>query len=117
MRKGDIVLTKFPFTDFSGNKLRPALVLISSREDITVAFITTNLKEVVSSDLLLKANQNNGLKKDSLLKMNKIATLDLELVVGEIGSLTETELMEVDKKLIEAFTISVEIRNDLKKED
>lgn len=60
MRKGDIVLTKFPFTDFSGNKLRPALVLISSREDITVAFITTNLKEVGSSDLLLKANQNNG---------------------------------------------------------
>ncbi|MEK6620871.1 MAG: hypothetical protein AABY74_09245 [Planctomycetota bacterium] len=49
--------------------------------------------------------------------MNKIATLDLELVVGKIGSLTETELTEVEKKLIETFTISIERRNDLKKED
>jgi len=67
MNKGDIVLIKFPFTDFSGSKLRPALVLISSK-DISVAFVTTNLKEVGSSDLLLKATQRNGLKKEEQIK-------------------------------------------------
>ena len=117
MNKGDIVLIKFPFTDFSGSKLRPALVLISSKDDISVAFVTTNLKEVGSSDLLLKATQRNGLKKDSLLKLNKIATLDLDLVMGKIGHLTETELTEVDKKLIEVFKISIENREELKKEE
>ena len=117
MNKGDIVLITFPFTDLSGSKLRPALVLISGKEDITVAFITTNLREVGSSDLLLKTNQSNGLKKDSLLKLNKIATLDSDLVMGKIGNLSETELTEVDKKLIEAFKISVEKREELKKEE
>lgn len=107
MTKGDIVLIRFPFTDFSGSKLRPALVLISSKGDITVAFITTNLKEVGVNDLRLWTSQSNGLKKDSLLKLNKIATVDIDLIMGKIGNLTETELAEVDKKLIESFKINI----------
>jgi len=107
MNKGDVILVTFPFTDLSGSRLRPALVLISMKEDITVAFITTNLKVTGTSDLILKVNQTNGLKKDSLLKLNKIATLDLGLVMGKIGNLNESELKEVDKKLIETFKIRI----------
>ena|SRR3990172_11154510 len=107
MNKGDVILVIFPFTDLSGSRLRPALVLISMKEDITVAFITTNLKVTGTSDLILKVNQTNGLKKDSLLKLNKIATLDLGLVMGKIGNLNESELKEVDKKLIETFKIRI----------
>ena len=107
MNKGDVILVTFPFTDLSGSRLRPALVLISMKEDITVAFITTNLKVTGTSDLILKVNQTNGLKKDSLLKLNKIATLDLGLVMGKIGNLNESELKEVDKKLMETFKIRI----------
>ncbi len=44
MNKGEIILITFPFTDLSGSKLRPALVLAADKEDVTVAFITTNLQ-------------------------------------------------------------------------
>jgi mRNA interferase MazF len=42
MTKGDIVLIPFPFTDLTGNKLRPAVILIKAASDITVCFISTN---------------------------------------------------------------------------
>mgnify|MGYP003344528084 CR=1 FL=1 len=41
MTKGDIVLIPFPFTDLTGSKLRPALILATTEHDVTVAFITT----------------------------------------------------------------------------
>jgi mRNA interferase MazF len=44
MAKGDIVLITFPFTDMSGSKLRPAVILAEAAIDITVCFITTQLQ-------------------------------------------------------------------------
>ena len=41
MVKGDIVLITFPFTDLTGSKLRPTIVLADTELDVTVCFITT----------------------------------------------------------------------------
>ena len=89
MNKGEIILITFPFTDLSGSKLRPALVLAVDRDDVTVAFITTNLQQLNNTDMFLQKSTNNGLKKDSLVKMNKIATLDNSLIMGSVGQLVE----------------------------
>ena len=39
MAKGEIILISFPFTDLTGNKLRPAVVLTENNFDVTVCFI------------------------------------------------------------------------------
>lgn len=44
MAKGYILLISFPFTDLTGSKLRPAVILAETSIDITVCFITTQLQ-------------------------------------------------------------------------
>ena len=83
MKKGDIVLLSFPFTDLKGKKIRLALILVASDLDVIVAFITTQFKWQNPYDILLEPDISNGLKKTSLLRLSKITTLDKDLVLGK----------------------------------
>lgn len=99
MAKVDIVLITFPFTDLSGSKLRPSVILAETSLDLTVCFITTQIKWQEETDLLLIPNLSNGLKKPSIVRTAKIATLDKVLIKGLLGRLTSIELIELNAKL------------------
>jgi mRNA interferase MazF len=99
MVKGDIILIPFPFTDLSGNKNRPALVLIEGELDITVAFISTQLKWRENTDILIKPSRENGLKKDSIIRLSKLATIDKDLAIGRLGNLDGNSLNIVNHNL------------------
>lgn len=99
MQKGDIVLIPFPFTDLSGNKLRPAVILAETKSDIIVCFITSQLHYQEHTDILIEPDISNGIKKSSLIRVNKIATLDKALALGKIGSVTYTELNKLNTNL------------------
>jgi mRNA interferase MazF len=105
MKKGDIVLIKFPFTDLTGSKLRPALVLFESGDDVIVSFITSVLSERFTGDVLLKKNEQNGLKKDSILRLAKLATLSRSLIAGRLGAFSNEELNAVKRGLRDIFQI------------
>lgn len=90
--KGKIVLVPFPFTDLSAVKMRPALVLHDGRGDLVLAFISSKI--LTNPDSLAVAISPDdpefpatGLKCASLIRLDKIATIDRGLVVGEIGEL------------------------------
>lgn len=105
MAKGDIVLITFPFTDLSGTKLRPAVVLVDTNLDLTVCFITSQTQWQESFDLLLTPSDQNGLRKASLLRTNKIATLDKSLAKGLLGKLSDNEIELLDSKLKQLFQL------------
>ncbi|RIK80270.1 hypothetical protein DCC62_04225 [candidate division KSB1 bacterium] len=76
MRRGEIVLAVLPFTDLSGQKHRPALIVSSDSrigDDVLVAFVTSYHGQVVFSTevLLLDSDADfsqTRLKRSSVIK-------------------------------------------------
>jgi len=64
MQKGDIILIPFPFTDLSGQKLRPAIVLAQTTFDVIVCFVTSQLQWQETTDILIQPKSVNGIKKN-----------------------------------------------------
>lgn len=100
--KGDIVVIPFPFSNLADYKKRPALVLAnSSSEDILLAQITSkkisNLCIKISNEDFLKGNLN----KDSFVKVNKLFSADINLVLYRVGTLKEIKFLEIQNKLID----------------
>ncbi len=107
MKRGTIVLTPFPFTDLTSHKIRPAVVVSRSTrtgQDVIVAFITTFQGGVVlMPDLLIEHSHpdyhQTGLKRDSLIKLDKLVTIDTSIMLGELGELSTSLLQEVNDRL------------------
>lgn len=85
---GSIVLARFPFTDLSGDKRRPALVVSRDndrRPDLVVCFITSVPRS--GPDMaVLPAAPGSGLKVPSVVRFDKIATLDRTVIAGKLGA-------------------------------
>ena len=82
--KGAIVLVHFPFTDLSATKLRPALVIHENVSDAVVAFISSRVPDYLSdADLLITPDHpafaGTGLKRESVIKFDKVATVSRDL--------------------------------------
>ena len=105
MKKGEIVFVDFPFTDLTGRKKRPALVLAFDTTDVTLAFITTKIFQARPPDVMLEPTSQNGLKLPSVVRTGKLATLKQTLVYGMLGELTAAEIAAVDAGLVQSLDI------------
>ncbi|TAK65291.1 MAG: type II toxin-antitoxin system PemK/MazF family toxin [Bacteroidetes bacterium] len=111
MNRGTIVLTPFPFTNLQGNKVRPALIVSSTKRkgnDVILAFISSVVEfPILETDYLLKISDpqfvSTGLKVDSIFKMDKLVTIDKSMIIGELGSVSDTLMKLLDKKLLLSF--------------
>ena len=84
---GSIVLTRFPFTDLTGDKRRPALVVSRDndrRSDLVVCFITSVPREGPDT-AAIAATSGTGLKVPSVVRFDKLATLDCAVIAGRLG--------------------------------
>lgn len=97
---GSIVLVPFPFTDLTSSKVRPALVVNRKRKntnDVIVCFITSRIERGIPNTVLLPSNKETGLKVPSLVRLDKIATLDRRIILGALGKVSLRELKECGK--------------------
>lgn len=90
---GDVVLVPFPFTDQSGSKKRPAVVVSShtynaNRRDIVIMAITSQVRQPLAFGEAMVADwQAAGLIKASVLKP-VFTTIEQGLVIRTMGLLS-----------------------------
>ena len=88
---GDVVLVPFPFTDQSGIKKRPAVVVSSegystNRPDIVIMAITSQVREPLAyGEAMIAHWQSAGLIKTSVLKP-VFTTIEQGLVIRTMGA-------------------------------
>ncbi len=108
MKRGDIVLIRFPFTDLSSTKVRPALVISNenyntNQYNVVLLLITSNISRISSEDYLLNTNdpefKNTGLKQASTFRVGKIHTLNKKLLKWKLGSVGYNTLKEIENRL------------------
>jgi mRNA interferase MazF len=110
LRRGDVVLVQFPFTDLSASKLRPALVVARvSGTDLVLAFISSSaVVRNPRAERRLEPSDpefaGTGLKVGSVIRLDRLATLSRILVarrLGHIGPDTERAVMASLRYLFE----------------
>ncbi|MBN2013871.1 MAG: type II toxin-antitoxin system PemK/MazF family toxin [Candidatus Altiarchaeota archaeon] len=98
------MVVDFPFTDLSETKLRPALVLLEREHDVVVSFISSKASDKTNDAVVLVAEDHpefkvSGLKTDSVIRLDKIATLSKTLILGEIGEIGSILKKEVSERI------------------
>lgn len=108
--RGDVVLVDYPYSDRTGSKVRPCLVVQNDqnnrRLDDTIVVMFSSRTQYSSSEptqLLITANsrdgQQAGLLFDSAVLCENIATVDRSFVRRRIGTVPDATLRNVDECL------------------
>ncbi len=86
-KQGDIVVVPFPFSDLSGIKKRPVLVLSKdNRTDLITCGMTSNLKERKNSILIDERHLDEGfIPAKSLIKIDKLFTLNKSIILKKVA--------------------------------
>ena len=104
--KGDVVVLPFPYTDFSGAKKRPAVVVANLKgQNIILAQITTNQRNEEDLVNLSKKDFSSGsLSSDSFIMVSLIFTADSSRISYKAGKMKQEKVKEVQSKLVGVFT-------------
>ncbi|TAN46704.1 MAG: type II toxin-antitoxin system PemK/MazF family toxin [Methylococcaceae bacterium] len=104
-RRGQIWLVNFePSFGHEYQKVRPALVVqcgkyIESGNLLTVIPISSQINNVAALDVLIPANLQNRLMKDSLIKVKHVSSFDKRRFIKLVGLVDEATSRRVDEHL------------------
>ncbi len=104
--RGDIIIIEFPFSDLKNVKRRPVLILkVPKGEDVIVAqMIAESYEKPVEISIKKEDFKQGSLKKDGYLRIDKIASIEKELIKYKAGSLKSEKFNEIIKKICSFLT-------------
>lgn len=106
-RAGQVVLTPFPYTDLSGTKQRPVLLLRQASEkfdDWLVCMLSSQLYQTDGflDEAIMPVDDDftgSGLKAPSIFRLTRLAVLNGALLLGSIGAIGDDRLIRIRRRL------------------
>ena len=104
--KGSIVVVPFPFSDLSGSKRRPALVLADLKgDDIILCQITS---QTVRDNNSIPINNNDfisgSLPVQSNIRPNRIFTADKNIIIRKVGTINNITMKSTTNRVVDILT-------------
>jgi mRNA interferase MazF len=115
IKRGDIILVSFPFTDLTAVKVRPALVISSDQynsisNDAIFMLISSITSGAFFEDLVIDSTHPEfgitGLKRPSVFKVDRIVILSKTIAAKKLGEAGPQILNEITLRLKKVLAIS-----------
>ena len=104
--RGDVVLTRFPFTDLTGASVRPALVVSTGLigHDLVLAGISSVIRgAAIPTDLIVDTIHpefsQTGLRVASVLRLHKLAAVESTVIIRRLGRIGPQLQQDADRIL------------------
>ena len=98
--KHDVILVRYPFSDLSSSKVRPAVVVSASHpsQDILITPLTSKTRYLLPGEFVLSDWAASGLNVATAAKRG-VYTVHEDLVIKVIGQLAKDDASRLDQSL------------------
>ena len=98
--KGEVILVRYPFSNSSGSKVRPAIVVNAphSSQDLVIVPLTSKVVPLLAGEFVLADWQAAGLNVPSAVKRG-LYTVDQRLIMKSIGKLSTADSSDLEQSL------------------
>ena len=112
--RGDVVLVDYPFSDRTGSKVRPAVVVQSDAlnhriTDTILAAVSRSTHRASTEqffvDISAPEASGTGLRQNSMIQCENLLTYDQRLIIAKIGELSAPWMQRVDDCLKSALDL------------
>lgn len=102
---GQVVVLPFPYSDLTGHKLRPVLLLASVEHgDWVICQITSNpFSDPLAIPLTQASFTSGGLQHTSYVRPSKLFTAHMSLIAAHAGTLKDDVLDAIRESVISVF--------------
>ena len=98
--KNDVVLVRYPFSDLSKTKVRPAIIVSSKHisQDVLIVPLTSKTNSLLAGEFVLIEWQKAKLNVPSAVKRG-IYTVRQDLIIKTIGELQPVDIQKLENSL------------------
>ena len=114
VQRGDVVLVDYPFSDGSGSKVRPTVVVQADQwnarlDDTILAVVTSSARRRVATptqfliEVATAEGPQTGLRADSVVQCGNLATYSQDRIIRVMGRLAMSQVDQLDECLLVAL--------------